>query len=386
MADFKAGVLTDLGKALAAKVEAGKCKFQFTKMKVGDGSPATIEPMTDLASPKKVLDLSAVTPYDKGTCDVEAVMTNADLDKGFYLKEIGLFATDPDVGEILYCVTTAPDADYIQAKGGATVLSVAIHMTIAINSVDDVVTDVDIKGLVTAADLKVHNESETAHENLLMVTSTADKPASMSDRGLWVEIKDGLKSILHHWNKTTNSYDTIHPETETSQITDFDTAVNGKINTHNSSSTAHSTLFSQCEKTSSLANDIVTKLAQTTAISVISALQTNSWFGQLLKLVLNASGMKYLIAGNGYICFGSLFGGLIIQWGHAMNKNGYYRTADFPIAFPTAVFMALATMGALENDESVYGCVWNYEETTRTTVQLRVTDLVGNPWFIAVGI
>lgn len=123
-----------------------------------------------------------------------------------------------------------------------------------------------------------------------------------------------LKAILHRWNKNTKTYDTIYPETETSQITDFNSAVDGKINTHNSSGAAHSTLFNQCEKTSSLANDIVTKLAQTTAISVISALQTNSWFGQLLKLVLNASGMKYLIAQNGYICFGSLFGGLILQW------------------------------------------------------------------------
>lgn len=140
-----------------------------------------------------------------------------------------------------------------------------------------------------------------------------------------------LKAILHRWNKTTKTYDTLHPETETSQITDFDTAVNGKINTHNSSGAAHSTLFNQCEKTSSLANDIVTKLAQTTAISVISALQTNSWFGQLLKLVLNASGMKYLIAQNGYICFGSLFGGLILQWGHAMAKDEYYRRANFSI-------------------------------------------------------
>ena len=281
-----------------------------------------------------MLDLSAVTPNDKGTCDVEAVMTNADLDKGFYLREIGLFATDPDVGEILYCVATAHDADYIQAKGGATVLSVAIHMTIAIKSVDDVVTDVDIKGLATAADLKAHNSSETAHENLLMVTSTADKPAFMSDRGLWVEIKSGIKAVLHRWNKTTKSYDTIHPETETSQITDFDTAVNSKINTHNSSSTAHSTLFNQCEKTSNLANDIVTKLAQTTAISVISALQTNSWFGQLLKLVLNASGMKYLIAPNGYICFGSLFGGLIIQWINAGFEPGETsKEISYPIAF-----------------------------------------------------
>ena len=343
MADFKGGVLTDLGKALAAKVEAGKCKLQFTKMKVGEGSPSFIEPMTDLASPKKVLDLSAVTPNDKGTCDVEAVMTNADLDKGFYLREIGLFATDPDVGEILYCVATARDADYIQAKGGATVLSVAIHMTIAINSVDDVVTDVDIKGLVTAADLKAHDASETAHENLLIVTSTADKPASMSDRGLWVEIKSGIKAVLHRFNKTTKSYDTIHPETETSQITDFDTAVNGKINTHNSSSTAHSTLFNQCEKTSNLANDIVTKLAQTTAISVISALQTNSWFGQLLKLVLNASGMKYLIAQNGYICFGSLFGELIIQWGTVYWGSSDMETKfTFPIEFSEGMISAVA--------------------------------------------
>lgn len=381
MADFKAGVLTDLGKALAAKVEAGKCKFQFTKMKVGDGSPSSIEQMTDLASPKKVLDLSSVTPYDKGTCDVEAVITNADLDKGFYLKEIGLFATDPDVGEILYCVATAHDADYIQAKGGATVLSVAIHMTIAIKSVDDVVTDVDIKGLATAADLKAHNSSETAHENLLMVTSTADKPAFMSDRGLWVEIKSGIKAVLHRWNKTTKSYDTIHPETETSQITDFDNAVNSKINTHNSSSTAHSTLFNQCEKTSNLANDIVTKLAQTTAISVISALQTNSWFGQLLKLVLNASGMKYLIAPNGYICFGSLFGGLIIQWGYTSSGQKDWEVV-YPVSFSDHGIPIVSKVGSSATSTDV-GIIGGKEKLYMHISEM-ITTLQGIYW-IAIG-
>lgn len=320
MADFKAGVLTDLGKALAAKVEAGKCKFQFTKMKVGDGSPATIEPMTDLASPKKVLDLSAVTPYDKGTCDVEAVMTNADLDKGFYLKEIGLFATDPDVGEILYCVTTAGDADYIQAKGGATVLSVAIHMTIAINSVDDVVTDVDIKGLVTAADLKAHDASETAHKNLLMLTSTADKPASMSDRGIWLEIKDGMKSILHRWNKTTNSYDTLHPETESAQITDW-----------------HS--------------GIMASLASKTLGTVVDAITTDSVLGKLIKLLLNASGVKYLIDTNGYVCFGEFFGGLIIQWVKATTDE----VITLPIAFSKIKFVVLGTCATSE---------WVYENVS----------------------
>ena len=332
MADFKAGVLTNLGKALAAKVEAGKCKLQFTKMKVGDGSPSSIEPMTDLASPKKVLDLSAVTPYDKGTCDVEAVMTNADLDKGFYLKEIGLFATDPDAGEILYCVATAGDADYIQAKGGATVLSVAIHMTIAIKSVDDVVTDVDIKGLVTAADLKAHDASETAHENLLMVTNTADKPASMSDRGLWVEIKDGLKSILHRWNKTTKSYDTLHPETESAQITDW-----------------HS--------------GIMASLASKTLGTVVDAITTDFVLGKLIKLLLNASGVKYLINTNGYICFGEFFGGLIIQWGTAKESSGQYdyryfniQTSEILAMFPTCNGKGNYVSWVIYNDAQRFIC------------------------------
>lgn len=68
-----------------------------------------------------------------------------------------------------------------------------------------------------------------------------------------------LKSILHRWNKDSKSYDTLHPETEVAQITDF-------------------------------ADGIVSKLAATTAISAISALQTDSWFGKMMKWVLDACG------------------------------------------------------------------------------------------------
>ena len=116
-----------------------------------------------------------------------------------------------------------------------------------------------------------------------------------------------LKSILHRWNKDSKSYDTLHPETEVAQITDF-------------------------------ADGIVSKLAATTAISAISALQTDSWFGKMMKWVLDASGVKYLIDTNGYVCFGSLFGGLIIQWGH-----GYVGTVNFPVAFTAVVPRVITT-------------------------------------------
>lgn len=87
------------------------------------------------------------------------------------------------------------------------------------------------------------------------------------------------------------------------------------IAAHDASDTAHENRFKLFEKIADFGNDIIKKLALTTAISAITALETNSWFGQLLKMVLTASGVKYNIAQNGYVCFGSFFGGLIIQWG-----------------------------------------------------------------------
>ena len=108
-----------------------------------------------------------------------------------------------------------------------------------------------------------------------------------------------LKAILHHWNKTNKEYDILHPETESAQITDW-----------------HS--------------GIMASLASTTLGTVVSAVTTDSVLGKLIKMLLDASGVKYLIDTNGYVCFGSLFGGLIIQWG---SQDSNAREFYFPLAF-----------------------------------------------------
>ena len=163
-----------------------------------------------------------------------------------------------------------------------------------------------------------------------------------------------LKSIFHHWNKTTNSYDTLHPETEVAQITDF-------------------------------ADGIVSKLASTTAISAISALQTDSWFGKMMKWVLDASGVKYLIATTGYVCFGSLFGGLIIQWGvaggisHFPNKKTKFVC---PIAFTNACHVAFATdTGAAV---LVYGVTIDSLTTLTIYNKIEASDF-GSAYVLAIG-
>lgn len=109
-----------------------------------------------------------------------------------------------------------------------------------------------------------------------------------------------LKGILHHWNKTNSAYDTIHPETESAQVTDW-----------------HS--------------GIMSSLASKTLGTVVDAITTDSVLGKLIKMLLNASGVKYLIDTNGYICFGEYFGGLIIQWGKGSTDSNK-GSITFPIA------------------------------------------------------
>ena len=90
--------------------------------------------------------------------------------------------------------------------------------------------------------------------------------------------------------------------------------VTDKIDEHDADDGAHEKKFGLFQRISTLGDSIIQQLAITAAITVITALSTNSRFGQLLKMVLDASGVRYLMGQNGYICFGSFFGNGIIQW------------------------------------------------------------------------
>lgn len=131
------------------------------------------------------------------------------------------------------------------------------------------------------------------------------------------------------------------------------------IAAHDASDTAHESRFKLFEKIADFGNDIIKKLALTTAISAITALETNSWFGQLLKMVLTASGVKYNIAQNGYVCLGSFFGGLIIQWGTTDKvpaNNGGKISFIYPIAVTLFANPILSgTSGSISKYDSIEG-------------------------------
>lgn len=100
-----------------------------------------------------------------------------------------------------------------------------------------------------------------------------------------------LKGIMHHWNKTKNDYDVIHPETDYKKITDWN-------------------------------EGIVATLASTALGNLVSTMTSDSLLAKMIQLVLTATGVKYSTGQNGYLCFGSLGGGTIIQWGIFQITNG----------------------------------------------------------------
>lgn len=115
MAAFPKMVLTNAGIALQTRVLAG-ATLAFTRIGLGDGqlNGQPISPLTNLIHQTASVEISQKKIIGTNTCQVAGFFSNADITTGFQWRETGVFATDPDVGEILYAYANAGDAgDYI---------------------------------------------------------------------------------------------------------------------------------------------------------------------------------------------------------------------------------------------------------------------------------
>lgn len=115
MAAFPKMTLTNAGQALQTKVLAGETPT-FTRIALGDGqlNGQPIAPLTALISQKATVEVDSVRVVNTTTAQAAGFFSNKDISTGFWWRETGLFAQDPDVGEILYGYTNAGDAgDYI---------------------------------------------------------------------------------------------------------------------------------------------------------------------------------------------------------------------------------------------------------------------------------
>lgn len=104
---FSTILFTEKGRALQAKALAG-ATLQFTKLAMGSGSLGGQSPitLTTLIEPKIVLPISEIS-RDTNHVTLKGNFENSDIGIGFYWREMGVYAQDPDIGEVLYCYGNA---------------------------------------------------------------------------------------------------------------------------------------------------------------------------------------------------------------------------------------------------------------------------------------
>lgn len=136
-------ILTNDGRTLLAKALTGK-PLIFTRAYCGDGVlPASTSQssLTSLISPKRELPIQSMnTLQGIGTCEVVVEMTNKNLTTGFFVREYGLFAKDPDTQqEILYSYRNAGDeASYLEGDNGIDIINYTLSIVTVIDQAPNV--------------------------------------------------------------------------------------------------------------------------------------------------------------------------------------------------------------------------------------------------------
>lgn len=171
MAEWSNATMTDVGADLQAKVNAGKTKLTFTKIKVGSGVNTTNPlALTDVIS-SKWETTNFVVKQEGKIVSVDTFITNTGIHEAFRMSEIGLFAQDPDKGEILYAYLTDPEPDRMPAEGGSVVVSQELTIGMVFSNTGNISLTVNMGALVTHEQLteavKQHNDDANAHGGLL---------------------------------------------------------------------------------------------------------------------------------------------------------------------------------------------------------------------------
>lgn len=140
MANFPALKLTDAGIRLQAKAQTGAA-LTFTRVALGDGAqPANPGTLLGLVHECQSLAIQDNSVRGDGTATLRVIMTNQGVATGFYMRELGVFARDPDSGaEQLYSYSNATDqADYLPPAGGATVWEGIFDVTTVVGNAANV--------------------------------------------------------------------------------------------------------------------------------------------------------------------------------------------------------------------------------------------------------
>ena len=328
MAKYPAVITTMAGTNTIAEANASKQTLIFTKIVIGAGDmPASIPRATALTDKRLELAITKSVKTGDGQFMVQGLLSNKNLEAGFYAREIGLMAKAGENGqEVLFSYTNGGNyVDYIPDKN-TPMDSYTFTITTVIGNAEKVHAIISDNGVASVHDLEAHNADATAHDNR-------------------------FKAIIQQLNNMITSVD-------------------------NNDSLAKA-------PTLQLVKTLLSSLNIKNATDVVNALESEKATGLGIRY-------DFSNVNAWYICMGNLFGNLIIQGGYYGETDGTSNPWSFPIAFKNKPFYVngsadLSSKTAYDFDRPAWAmainntqflCSINYDKTGNSGIrQVRVISI-----------
>lgn len=170
MAKYPAVITTMAGTNIIAEANASKQALIFTKIVIGAGDmPASIPRATALTDKRLELAITKSVKTGDGQFMVQGLLSNKNLEAGFYAREIGLMAKAGENGqEVLFSYTNGGNyVDYIPDKN-TPMDSYTFTITTVVGNAEKVQAIVSDNGVASVHDLEAHNMDPGAHGGLLL--------------------------------------------------------------------------------------------------------------------------------------------------------------------------------------------------------------------------
>ena len=142
MSAFNNNSVTLKGATIIASLVTGST-LTFTRIAVGDGTLAsgqTALTRERLVNPLFNVPISSVESNNAAQAVVKGTFSNADLNTGFYYREIGLFAINPETNaeELFLYGNAGTEAEWINPAGQSSLIEKEIHLVTLIGNASNV--------------------------------------------------------------------------------------------------------------------------------------------------------------------------------------------------------------------------------------------------------
>lgn len=169
MAKYPVVITTMAGTNTIAEANASKQALIFTKIVIGAGDmPASIPRATALTDKRLELAITKSVKTGDGQFMVQGLLSNKNLEAGFYAREIGLMAKAGENGqEVLFSYTNGGNyVDYIPDKN-TPMDSYTFTIITVVGNAEKVQAVISDNGVASVHDLEAHNTDPNAHGGLL---------------------------------------------------------------------------------------------------------------------------------------------------------------------------------------------------------------------------